>query len=88
MIHKKYTLVTILHNGEKDTESVLTKTFSDLTDAKKELHGNMNTYIRYGQLDYVTCVVLNANGGTEISDHWEEPYVAPEPEPTPENTEE
>ena len=47
MINKKYTLVTIMHNGEKNTENVLTKTFSDLTDAKKEVYRCMYCEEKY-----------------------------------------
>lgn len=75
----KYIVDWTSHNGDTGAWNFKqAKQFDNLSDAKKEYHNTLGTYIGYGKLDYV-CVVLWDNYGNMImSEYWD---VRPQPTP-------
>lgn len=59
------------HNAKNNSWNYKqTKAFSDLELAKKEFHNVMATYIGYGDLDHVGCLIWDCYGNKIVSEYW------------------
>lgn len=80
----KYFVDWLSHNGEAEAWNFKqTKMFNNITDAKKEFHNVLGTYIGYGKLDFFTAVLYDSYGRMIMSECWDN-RPAPEPEPNAE----
>lgn len=67
------------HNGVKDAWNYKqTKTFTDLSLAKKEFHNQLGTYIGYGELDHVAVILWDSYGNKIMSEYWHKESVEAE----------
>lgn len=67
------------HNYETDGWNFKqTKKFASLSEAKKEFHTILSTYIEYGKLDHVVAIIWDCYGNVVEREYWHKD-ITPEP---------
>ena len=64
------------HNGKTDAWNYKqTKAFDDISEARKEFHNQLSTYINYGDLDHVGVILWDSYTNVLAREYWQKEQV-------------